>query len=145
MDTINEEIEVVKATLHSGNEMADIKNDPIVEGVLMPMIKVFPVIGDMIYSTINLKIREFQDKKEQELSEVILQDRHTITFEMVNDVEFIMSFAKTKEVVRRLETNDKVKFFGNLSRNGYLSRHELTCIPQILENTAITGRRKHII
>lgn len=118
---MNEEFEVVKASLHSGNEMADIKNNPVVEGVLMPMIKAFPAIGDMIDSTINMKLREFQDKKEQELSEVILKDKHTITSEMVNDVEFIMSFAKTKEVVRRLETNDKVKFFGNLIRNGYLS------------------------
>lgn len=43
---------------------------------------------------------------------------------MVNDVEFIVNYARAKEAVRRLATNDKVKFFGNLIRNGYLSgRH----------------------
>lgn len=118
---MNEEFEVAKSELHSGYELADIKSNPVVEGVLMPIIKAFPAIGDMVDSAINMKINEFQDKKEKELAEIILKDKHTITSEMVNDVEFIMSLAKTKEVVRRLETNDKVKFFGNLIRNGYLS------------------------
>lgn len=121
MDSINEKLEDLKASLHNGYEMADIKSNPVVEGVLMPMIKAFPIIGDMIDSAINMMISEFQDKKEKELVDIILKDRHTITSEMVNDVEFIMSFAKTKEVVRRLGTDDKVKFFGNLIRNGYLS------------------------
>lgn len=40
---------------------------------------------------------------------------------MVNDVEFIVNFARTREAIRRLATNDKVKYFGNLIRNGYLS------------------------
>ena len=40
---------------------------------------------------------------------------------MVNDVEFIVNYARVREAVRRLATNDKVKFFGNLIRNGYLS------------------------
>lgn len=40
---------------------------------------------------------------------------------MVNDVEFIVNSAKTREAVCSLATNDKVKYFGNLIRNGYLS------------------------
>lgn len=121
MSKINEEFEVAKASLHNGNEIADIKSNPVIESVLMPVIKAFPVFGDMIDSTINLKIDEFQNKKEQELVEVILKDKYTIISEMVNDVEFILNFAKTREAVRRLATNDKVKYFGNLIRNGYLS------------------------
>lgn len=121
MGTMNEELEVLKASLQSVNELADIKSNPVVESVLMPMIKAFPVIGDMIDSAINVKIDEFQNKKEQELVEFILKDKYTITSEMINDVEFIVNYARTKEAVRRLATNDKVRFFGNLIRNGYLS------------------------
>lgn len=121
MDTINEDFEVAKASLQNVNELADIKNNPVVESVLMPMIKAFPVIGDMIDSAINVGMVEFQNKKEQELVEIILKDKYTITSEMVNNVEFIMNFARTKEAVRRLATNDKVKYFVNLIRNGYLS------------------------
>ena len=32
-----------------------------------------------------------------------------------------LNFARAREAVRRLATNDKVKYFGNLIRNGYLS------------------------
>lgn len=120
-DIINEEFETLKLSLQNINELADIKRNPVVESVLMPIIKAFPVIGDMIDSAINVGIDEFQDKKEQELVEIILKDKYTITSEMVNDIEFIVNYARTKEAVRRLATNDKVKFFGNLIRNGYLS------------------------
>ena len=40
---------------------------------------------------------------------------------MVNDVEFIMNFAKTMKAVNMLTNGDKVKFYGNLLVNGYLS------------------------
>lgn len=118
---MNEELELAKVLLKNANDYADIKNNPVVESVLMPMVKAVPVIGDMIDSSMNKVIEEFQEKKENELIEVILKDKNSITSNMVNDVEFIVNFAKTREAVRRLATNDKVKYFGNLIRNGYLS------------------------
>lgn len=118
---MNEELELAKVSLKNANDYADIKNNPVVESVLMPMVKAVPVIGDMIDSSMNKVIEEFQEKKENELIEVILKDKNSITSNMVNDVEFIVNFAKTREAVRRLATNDKVKYFGNLIRNGYLS------------------------
>lgn len=118
---MNEELELTKVSLKNANDYADIKSNPVVESVLMPIVKAVPVIGDMIDSSMNKVIEEFQEKKENELIEVILKDKNSITFDMVNDVEFIVNFAKTREAVRRLATNDKVKYFGNLIRNGYLS------------------------
>lgn len=118
---MNEEFEVVKASLHNGNAMANMKSNPVVASFLMQAIKTIPIIGDMIDLSMNKIIEEFQNEKEQELIEVILKNSHSITSEMVNDVEFIVSYAKTREVVLRLATNDKVKYFGNLIRNGYLS------------------------
>ena len=43
---------------------------------------------------------------------------------MVNDVEFLMSFAKTVNAVNKLLNGDKVKFYGNLLKNGYLRERE---------------------
>lgn len=118
---MNEELELAKVSLKNANDYADIKSNPVVESVLMPIVKAIPVIGDMIDSSMNKVIEEFQEKKENELIEVILKDKNSITSDMVNDVEFIVNFARTREAVRRLATNDKVKYFGNLIRNGYLS------------------------
>ncbi|RHR20534.1 hypothetical protein DWX46_19030 [Ruminococcus sp. AF19-29] len=86
----------------------------------MAPIKAIPVLGDLIDSSTNKLLNDFQQKKEQELLDVILQDDHSITSEMVNDVEFIINFARAKEAVQRLATTDKVEYFGNLIRNGYL-------------------------
>lgn len=123
---MNEELEIKKAGLHNINEISDIKSSPVVDSILMPFVRSVPVIGDMIDSSMNKIIGDFQQKKEQELIEVILKDKNSITSEMVNDVEFIVNFAKTRDAVRRLATNDKVKFFGNLIRNGYLSGNRIS-------------------
>lgn len=114
---MNEELELGKVSLKNANDYADIKSNPVVESVLMPIVKAVPVIGDMIDSSMNKVIEEFQEKKENELIEVILKDKNSITSDMVNDVEFIVNFARTREAIRRLATNDKVKYFGSLTYN----------------------------
>lgn len=81
----------------------------------------------MIDSSMNKVIENFQQKKEQELMDAILKNRSIITSDMVNDIEFIVNCNKTIEAVRRLATNDKIKFFGNLIRNGYLSGEHIEC------------------
>ena len=62
---MNEELELAKVSLKNANDYADIKSNPIVESVLMPIVKAVPVIGDMIDSSMNKVIEEFQEKKEQ--------------------------------------------------------------------------------
>lgn len=124
---MSDKLEQAKIELHNINEMADIKGNPVVESFLMPVIKSVPVIGDMIDSSMDKVIQDFQQRKETELIDVILKDKDTITSEMVNDVEFIVNYNRTLEAVRRLATNDKVKFFGNLIRNGYLSGEHIAC------------------
>lgn len=115
-----DKIDDIKNDLKNVNELKDIKGNPIVQSVLLSSLKSIPVIGDMIDSTTEVLLNEFQEKKEQELIDIIFSDTNNITTEMVNDVEFIVNFNKTLEAVRRLATNDKVKFFGNLIKNGYL-------------------------
>lgn len=124
---MNDSLEQAKIELCNINEMADIKANPVVDSILMPVIRSVPVVGDMIDSSMDKVIHDFQQKKENELIDIILKDRNMITSEMVNDVEFIVNYNRTLEAVRRLATNDKVKFFGNLIRNGYLSGEHITC------------------
>lgn len=77
---MNEELELAKVSLKNANDYADIKSNPVVESVLMPIVKAVPVIGDMIDSSMNKVIEEFQKKKEKELIEVILKDKNSITY-----------------------------------------------------------------
>ena len=108
---MNGKLELAKVSLKNVNDYADIKSNPIVESILMPVVKAVPVIGDMIDSSMNNIIEGFLEKKEREIIEVILRDKNSITSEMVNDVEFIVNFTKTKEAVRRLATNDMCKLW----------------------------------
>lgn len=117
-------LENVKLSLENTNVLKDVKENPVVSSVLLAPIKAIPLVGELLSSSIDKSLEIFQQKKEQELVDIILKNSHSITSEMVNDVEFIVNYARVREAVRRLATNDKVKFFGNLIRNGYLSgRH----------------------
>ena len=118
---MNEDFELAKLSLHNANDLIDIKENPVVDAVLLAPIKAIPIIGDLIDSSTNEVLENFQEKKEKELINVILKNGNLITSDMVNDVEFIINFNKVMEAVRRLAVNDKVKFLGNLIRNGYLS------------------------
>ena len=93
---MNEKLEMAKNSLYNANEIKDIKENPVVESVLLAPIKAIPVLGDLIDSSTNKLLNDFQQKKEQELLDVILQDDHSITSEMVNDVEFIINLHEQK-------------------------------------------------
>lgn len=121
---MDNELESVKLSFENINDLRDVKENPVVSSVLLAPIKAIPVIGELLDSSIDKSLEKFQQKKEQELVDIILKNSHSITSDMVNDAEFIVNYARVREAVKRLATNDKVKFFGNLIRNGYLAgRH----------------------
>lgn len=117
---MNEELELVKLEFENTNDIIDVKRNPVIESLLSP-IKKIPYIGPLLNTAVELKMSEFQRQKENELIDVIMQNKYLITSEMVNDVEFIINYNRTLEAVRRLATGDKVRFFGNLIKNGYLA------------------------
>lgn len=80
----------------------------------------FPILGDLIDESLYSAFEDNQTKKRKQLIDIILSDKQRITPDMVNDVEFIMNFAKVMEAVNRLARNEKVIYFGNLIKNGYL-------------------------
>lgn len=107
------------------NAIEKSQNSYLVGSGIMPLIRAVPIIGDMISTSADKVISDFQEKKQIELIDCILENSGLITIEKVNDVEFIINFSKTVEAVKRLATNDKVKYFGNLLRNGYLREERI--------------------
>lgn len=112
--------EATKQELTDLEEFAAIKDNPIVKSTILYVLKLVPVLGELLDSSMDASLTHFQEKKRKELIGYILSNDN-ITSEQVNDVEFIMNFAKTLEAVNRLATNDKVKFFANLLKNSYFT------------------------
>ena len=102
----------------------DVKNNPVVKSTILSVLNSIPIIGELIDSSIDSYLSSFQEAKRQELIALILSDV-TITSDMVNDIEFIFNFAKTLEAVNRLSSNDKVKYFANLLKNGYFISNKI--------------------
>ncbi len=114
----HEEFENAKLSLQNAEAVIDVKNNPVVKSTILSVLKSIPLFGELIDSSIDVYLSSFQESKRQELIDLILSDV-TITSDMVNDIEFIFNFAKTVEAVNRLSSNDKVKYFANLLKNGY--------------------------
>lgn len=119
-----EMIENAKLDLQNIDTIIDTKHNPVISA-FVSSIKTVPFIGDLIDDSLEYALTDFQSKKQQQLLEVINNASiGTVTFDMVNDVEFIMSFLKTRNAVNKLLNGDKVKFYGNLLVNGYLSERD---------------------
>ena len=117
-------IESAKLDLQNIDTIIDTKHNPVVSAFISS-IKTVPYIGDLIDDSLEYTLTDFQSKKQQQLLEAINNaPAGIVTSEMVNDVEFIMSFAKTRNAVNKLLNGDKVKFYGNLLVNGYLSERD---------------------
>lgn len=110
-----------KIALCNLEQLESIKNSPLMKSTVISVLKAVPLIGELIDSSIDSLLTEFQNKKRMELLEIIISSDSMITSEKVNDIEFIINFAKTLEAVSRLSTNDKVCYFANLLKNSYFS------------------------
>lgn len=60
---MNEELESVKLSLQNINDIVDIKGNPVVSSVLMAPVKAIPIIGDLIDSSADALLDDFQKKK----------------------------------------------------------------------------------
>lgn len=119
-----EKIENVKLDLQNVDTVIDVKHNPVISA-FVSSIKTVPFFGDLIDDSLEYTLTDFQNKKQQQLLEVINNASvGSVTSDMVNDVEFIMSFAKTQNAVNKALNGDKVKFYGNLLINGYLNGND---------------------
>lgn len=128
-----EMIDDAKMELQNVDTVIDVKHNPVISAFIST-IKTVPYIGELIDDSLESVLSEFQSKKQQKLLEVIGQaSLGTVTSDMVNDVEFIMGFAKTKNAVDKLSNGDKVKFYGNLLVNGYLNDKDKISVDEFEE------------
>ena len=116
----NEDFERSKKQLQAIESIKETKENYLIKSVVTDVVKLVPIIGPLIDSSIDATLTEFQKAKREELIDIISKDAGHITSDMVNNVEFIMNFAKTLDAVNRLSSNDKVKYFANMLKNGYL-------------------------
>lgn len=120
------QIESTKLALNNTDQIIDIKANPAVKTTILSIVKAVPIVGELVDTTIDKVLTNYQEKKRNQLLDIILSDGERITSEMVSDVEFIINFARTLESINRLATNDKVEFFANLLKNGYFTDHKIT-------------------
>lgn len=121
---MSKNFEDAKLNLQNAEAAVEIYNNPAVKAVKSLLDKI-PVIGALIDETTGYALQRFQDKKREEFIDIILSSGENITSDKVNDVEFLINFAKTVEAVDRLATNDKVKYFANLLKNGYFKQEKI--------------------
>lgn len=121
----DEKLESARMTLCTAEQLENIKSNPVVKTTILTVLHSIPIIGELVDTSIDTALTKFQESKRNELVNIILSDSGNITSEMVNDVEFILNFARTLEAVNRLATNDKVKYFANMIKNGYLKSSKI--------------------
>ena len=114
-----------KLSLHNCEEFADIKNNPVVSTFITSVKPLFPFWGELVDGVVNEILTKNIIEKREKLLDIILSDTEMITTDMSSDVEFIISLKKTVEAVDRLVTNDKIVYFGNLFKNGYLNEERI--------------------
>ncbi len=102
-----------------------IYNSPITKNIMSVFRTIMP-LGDVIDTNINEVVNNFiKQKQEIFLNEILKNDIELCTVD-VNDVEFIMNFKKTLDAVNRLSNNDKIKYFANLLKNGYMKKEKIS-------------------
>lgn len=114
-----------KLSLRNCEEFADIKNNPVVVAFITSVKPLFPFWGELADGVVNEVLTKNIIEKRKKLLDIILSDTEMITTDMSSDVECIISFKKTVEAVDRLVTNDKIVYFGNLFKNGYLNEERI--------------------
>ena len=119
-----EEFDIKKSELKNAEMINNIYNNPVASaffGLVKPFL---PFIGDFTDEVIKNKLSDFQGIKRKEFCEIVFSNYELVTIEMVSDVEFIMEFMKTLDVVNRLSSNNKVKYLANLFKNSYITTKE---------------------
>ena len=100
-------------------------NNPVTKNLLAIYNVVIP-FGEVVTTNVEMIIDGFTKEKHKEFLETILSDNKLITTIDVTDVEFIMNFKKTLDAVNRLSNNDKIVYFANLLKNGYMKEERIS-------------------
>lgn len=119
------DFEQTKMELRNIESIIDAKNNPAVKSTIIGSLKLIPFFGDLLDNTIEAMLLSFQKEKQEKFLNILLEDT-TITREMVNDVEFLMEFAKTLEALNRVMVNEKIIYFASLFKYSYCAPNKIT-------------------
>lgn len=114
----------VKKELKIAETVSDKYSNPILHTVRSQLIQYLPIIGDYLDSVAEKNIEDYQVKKRKEFCEFILNEPELITKEKVTDINFIMEFVKTLDVINRLAQNDKILFLAALFKNTFINKNK---------------------
>lgn len=114
-----------KTELHNCEEILSVKNNSVVKTCFSVIKSSFPFWGELVNGLWDDLLIKNINEKRSKLLDVILSESEFITTDKSNDIEFLIGLRKTVEVVDRLSTNDKIEYFGNLIRNGYLKSEKI--------------------
>ena len=106
---LNNDFEKSKKQLQVSESIKKVKNNYLVKNTIVELIRSIPVFGPLLDDSIDATLTEFQEAKREELLSIISKDIGNITTDMVNNVEFIMNFAKTEVVA----------IFSGISKTGF--------------------------
>lgn len=109
---MDEALEIVKSDYLATGQLKDIWSNPVVKTI----IGLIPRLSTAVSSGVEQLIERRQKEKLEELFEIVLKDGE-ITMDDVQDVDCIMEFAKTIDVVNRLIRNDKIVYMANLLKS----------------------------
>ena len=118
---LHAEFDDAKAKVKKADTLVEYYHKPTFRIVINAIKALFPVLGDLFDDNLCTMIEDNQKKNRKLLLDIIFSDEQSITPDMVNDVEFIVNLARVMDAVNRLARNEKVRYFGNLIKNGYLS------------------------
>lgn len=131
---MKESIENIIKKNQNVEKFIEIKHNPVITSAISLLKNIKPIIGDLLDDATEAGLAEFQNKKQQQLIDMIRNAPiGSITSKMLNGVEFIMSFMKTIDAVNKTLNADKVKFYGNLLINGYLLNSKKTSVDEFEE------------
>lgn len=109
------EIDVVKNDLHKNEKSKEIWEKPIVHSLLnaVSMIPFAAPIVSGLAKTVDNELAK-QIKKRCEVVILLLMESDSVSFEDVQDIEFIMEFAHLLDAVTRTRSISKIKYMSQL-------------------------------
>lgn len=117
-----EELNVRKVELEMAKDVSEIRRNPIVETFVTYAKTFVPFIGDLIDTSVNCVLEEYQNKKRMDFCEYILDTPELITKEKVSDVDFLIEFGKTMDVINKLAQNEKLIYISGLFKNTFITK-----------------------
>lgn len=135
---MKEESEIAKTSYQAVSDIKDIWENPLAQFIVSHISAILPAVSSGIEKALEMR----QKKKLEELFEIALED-DTITLEDLQDVDCILEFARTIDVVNRLIRNDKVKYLARLLKNSIQDRErDVDEFEELLDKIATLSLRE---